>query len=425
MIDWLSNPQCFSSSPPIIQDPRLNDVPIKVERVRGESPFEPEGITPDERLMYGHNHSSDSPNSRNSSDNSKVHHIPIFIEGRDEPVSQIYRHETVQEDDEPRSLSRTSSQSSNGRRSNISSATSPLPYVSSSPNRDPEHPIVRRGARKIPITVESPIPSRQVRPGATYSSQSQTKTNPTKVASASGPFVTKVPVGKLSPRDEEKEARGSTPEPAKVVKKPVPLEEIQDINNELTNLKSKVETFSGDHQDKEYRYLEEMLTRLLIRLDNVEPNGDIAIRTARKATVNAVEACASLLEAKGGKHMTTEPVTISNVEMRDETADTSTDPEIEIEIAETQAPVVEPVDSNPESNDVEVAMSVDKSVQENVANDSPVSASEVKSAYTDQPAGEITTVMVGAAEGELCDESMSESSEKTCEPQTEPSVVDN
>merc|ERR1719334_655898 len=52
--------------------------------------------------------------------------------------------------------------------------------------------------------------------------------------------------------------------------------------------------------DKQYLYLEEMLMRQLIRLDNVETEGKDEIRAARKTAVKEIQEQINLLERKGG-----------------------------------------------------------------------------------------------------------------------------
>ena len=51
--------------------------------------------------------------------------------------------------------------------------------------------------------------------------------------------------------------------------------------------------------DKQYLYLEEMLMRQLIRLDNVETEGKDEVRMARKQAVKEIQATISKLEAIG------------------------------------------------------------------------------------------------------------------------------
>lgn len=63
-------------------------------------------------------------------------------------------------------------------------------------------------------------------------------------------------------------------------------------------LMSYVENFRGTRKDREYLYLDEMLTRNLIKLDNVETEGKENIRLARKEAIKCIQTCISNLEAR-------------------------------------------------------------------------------------------------------------------------------
>jgi len=60
----------------------------------------------------------------------------------------------------------------------------------------------------------------------------------------------------------------------------------------------KIENFKGSKTDKEYLYLDEMLTRHLISLDGIDPEGDLEIRQLRKGSIKSVNRCLSLLDRK-------------------------------------------------------------------------------------------------------------------------------
>jgi len=84
----------------------------------------------------------------------------------------------------------------------------------------------------------------------------------------------------------------------------LPAEEtaISCINQTITEaneLHAAVEQFSGaDKSSKEYRYLEEMLTRLLLKLDSVDTAGFERIRTMRKDAIVSIQAILDQLELK-------------------------------------------------------------------------------------------------------------------------------
>lgn len=85
-------------------------------------------------------------------------------------------------------------------------------------------------------------------------------------------------------------------------KKPAPLDpitKIQQIQKDVLDLMNKVEQFEGKtRKDKEFLYLEEMLTQNLLKLDTVDTNGKENVKLARKEAVKCINRCLSVLEAK-------------------------------------------------------------------------------------------------------------------------------
>jgi BCL2-associated athanogene 3 len=59
-----------------------------------------------------------------------------------------------------------------------------------------------------------------------------------------------------------------------------------------------VELYSGNSKDKAYLYLDEMLTRELIKLDDIDTDGKENIRQARKEAIRSIQRAISLLESK-------------------------------------------------------------------------------------------------------------------------------
>ena len=76
------------------------------------------------------------------------------------------------------------------------------------------------------------------------------------------------------------------------------MEQLEAITKEAEELQQKVNAFSGSKTDKEYIYMDEMLTRLLIKLDNIDSEGKEEIRNARRKAVKSVQASLDLLELK-------------------------------------------------------------------------------------------------------------------------------
>ena len=70
------------------------------------------------------------------------------------------------------------------------------------------------------------------------------------------------------------------------------------IQKNVLNLINDVERFRGDKNDKTYLYLDEMLTRNLLCLDNIDTEGKENIRKARKEAIKCIQSCINLLEKK-------------------------------------------------------------------------------------------------------------------------------
>lgn len=106
------------------------------------------------------------------------------------------------------------------------------------------------------------------------------------------------------PQQQQQQAPQPPPEqptssPAKSAPSPAdPITQILTIQTEVLNLMTEVENFTGTKKDKKYKYLDEMLTRNLIKLDNIETEGKENIRNARKEAIKCIHKCIAVLEAK-------------------------------------------------------------------------------------------------------------------------------
>lgn len=76
------------------------------------------------------------------------------------------------------------------------------------------------------------------------------------------------------------------------------ITKIQAIQRDVLDLMCAVEQFGGKRGDKEYGYLDEMLTRNLLKLDTIDTNGKDSIRMARKEAIKCIQASIAVLEAK-------------------------------------------------------------------------------------------------------------------------------
>ena len=102
--------------------------------------------------------------------------------------------------------------------------------------------------------------------------------------------------------------------PAQQPKKPAsPMAIVQDILEEVENYEHEVDYFKGTYQDKQWKYLDEMLTRCMLKLDTIDTCGDMNLKQARKNALNYINKVIAKLEniekaQGGGKEETTEKV---------------------------------------------------------------------------------------------------------------------
>ena len=94
----------------------------------------------------------------------------------------------------------------------------------------------------------------------------------------------------------EQPRRGRSPSPAPP--NLTPLEVIELIMEEADQHKQEVDDFEGKRTDKQYIVLEEMLTRLLIKLDRIDSEGKPEIRQARRDAVRNVQSLMDMLDSK-------------------------------------------------------------------------------------------------------------------------------
>lgn len=76
------------------------------------------------------------------------------------------------------------------------------------------------------------------------------------------------------------------------------LVRLANIDHEADGLGARVDTFQGSKQDKEYLFLDDKLTKLLISADNIETDGISEIRQLRKESCSKINKLADLLERK-------------------------------------------------------------------------------------------------------------------------------
>lgn len=76
------------------------------------------------------------------------------------------------------------------------------------------------------------------------------------------------------------------------------LKKIGRIVDEADHIKGRVNSFTGKKSDKEYKYLEEMLNRSILKLDGIEAGDNEAVRQARRSGVKDIQSFLDQLDLK-------------------------------------------------------------------------------------------------------------------------------
>ncbi|XP_008299234.1 BAG family molecular chaperone regulator 3 isoform X2 [Stegastes partitus] len=109
----------------------------------------------------------------------------------------------------------------------------------------------------------------------------------------------------IPPKAEAQDMTAVTPEvpPVKVEAEQAPqcpahpgLTKVQQIVERVAKLEHEVKCFSGKKNDKKYLLLEELLTKELLALDSVDPEGRVDVRQARRDGVRRVQTILEELE---------------------------------------------------------------------------------------------------------------------------------
>ncbi|XP_063240288.1 BAG domain-containing protein Samui-like [Bacillus rossius redtenbacheri] len=78
-----------------------------------------------------------------------------------------------------------------------------------------------------------------------------------------------------------------------------PISRVMAVQRDIDELAVKVGEFWGNsRKDKQYIYLDEMLTRNLLKLDDIETEGKENVRLARKEAIRSIQECINILEGK-------------------------------------------------------------------------------------------------------------------------------
>uniref|UniRef100_A0A182MTJ9 BAG domain-containing protein n=1 Tax=Anopheles culicifacies TaxID=139723 RepID=A0A182MTJ9_9DIPT len=185
------------------------------------------------------------------------------------------------------------------------SRTSPFPDISNHmwPESDPLNANVPRGT-SIPRQTPSPSAAhqqqqQQQKPHAANSQQQQQQHVPRATQPVPQPQTHPEP----QPQQQQPQPAGHDQPDSrpKIPTKEDPITKIQKIQKDVLAIFDRVEHFKGGKEgkkDKAYIYLDEMLTQNLLKLDSIDAEDQPQIKSARKEAIKSINTCIAVLEAK-------------------------------------------------------------------------------------------------------------------------------
>lgn len=262
----------------------------------------------------------------------KVRHIPIFVEGRDEPVinrgheNQSTPNASAQPPNQPTNTSAfASAESSSGPhhhqnphnfgRSPMNFGADmgfgqdiPLP-TGSIFDRAKDFPVrdffnMRSASPRrseSPIHVHHQTPHQQQPSRSSPAPQQQRQPTPQNNQERQVPVQNQqrssTPQRQAEPQQQAPPPAAEQSVPAKQKAIEDSITKIQKIQASVLDLMSRVEQFDGSDR-KEYAFLDEMLTQNLLKLDDIDAEGKENIKNARREAIKCINSLISLLEAK-------------------------------------------------------------------------------------------------------------------------------
>lgn len=270
----------------------------------------------------------------------KVRHIPIFVEGRDEPVinkSHDGQSQGAQPNANvpPQNSSNSSSAFASAESSNFDGPGAfhqnqhnfgrapmgfgsdmgfgqdiPLPSGSIF-DRAKDFPVRDFFNMRSASPRRSESPNMQHHPSQQQHQQSRNSPSPAGTQRQSTPqnLDRSVPVQRSStPQRQPTPTQGAEEQfqqqqqqeqaiPAKQKAIEDSITKIQKIQTSVLDLMSRVEQYDGKNH-KEYAFLDEMLTQNLLKLDDIDAEGKENIKNARREAIKCINSLISLLEAK-------------------------------------------------------------------------------------------------------------------------------
>lgn len=222
-----------------------------------------------DNMASGESHNQNHQHPQQQQQQPNVRHIPIYVEGRDEPLVN----KNIDTTPKSHTNDLSNSKSSGGifdRVKNfptINRVQTPNTQRSNSPHRT-----------TIPINMNAKAQFNLNSPRQDYQQQQQ----------------------RQQPQQQQQQAEQSgaqnkpmsNPDIDSIIK-------IQNIQRDVLNLMDQVEHFTGHtRKDKQYLYLDEMLTQNLLKLDTISTEGKENIKQARREAIKCINTCIAVLEAK-------------------------------------------------------------------------------------------------------------------------------
>ncbi|XP_011497684.1 PREDICTED: BAG domain-containing protein Samui-like isoform X2 [Ceratosolen solmsi marchali] len=236
-----------------------------------------------------------------SQQQGNVRHIPIFVEGRDEPV--LAKTSTDEPDypkrqQSPPQFHRPSHYQQHYEKQHPSSEwTSHFqdPFFKV-PNRWGSRTQQSHQPEPPQPTNQRPKPQPQTQPQHKQQQQQQHQHH----------HQQQHPQQRYHQPQQQSEVHQEASPKLKQTQPRDPFERVAMVQKEVDSLTDQVRQYGGgSRQDKQYMYLDEMLTRELIKLDDIETEGKENVRQARKQAIKSIQDSIGLLESKAplpGQH---------------------------------------------------------------------------------------------------------------------------
>ncbi|GFQ87108.1 samui [Trichonephila clavata] len=228
------------------------------------------------------------------------HRVPIFIEGSSEPVkSSVDNTQNIDTGRKPHvrviPIEIEGADSTSKRHRSLSGSYG----LHNEPSKNifiPEEPVKHPVADPVPKSSKGPrVCNIPIKVEQNYNPKTKSS-SPVKSPKAKAPEASKNAGVKLNGCSASKVAKVA--EKKKESPEQITLKKIENILEKLKGYHEDVEKFSGTDKEKQYRYLDEMLIRCMLELDEIDTMGLNSIRLSRKEAVKKVQASIDLLESK-------------------------------------------------------------------------------------------------------------------------------